>query len=166
MKKRFRQADGTEVEVEGSPEELAEYERQIREGSRPASISKKKPVLRGAEVDGKPLTDVEVSMVRLHRLGLLPQREPVYVPYQPFPTYPPIWLEPRQRVCPFCGVIDCMQTHIWCETRTINTDHTLLGALTCSMPANGLLGQPLTLTGNSIEMYPSIFGVAETKITS
>lgn len=131
MKKRFRQADGTEVEVEGSPEELAEYERQIREGQKPVSIGKKKPVLRGAEVDGKLLTDEELSLIRLHRLGLLPKervvKEKEYVPWylQPAPYIlkdSPLLLD---QPCGVCGQYNCRQLHIWCDTITLTSDSTV-----------------------------------------
>ena len=152
MRKVIKRPDGTEEVVEGTAEEIAEYERNIREGNRPRN--KKPPVLRGAEVDGKPLTDAEVAAVRLMRMGLLPQKEIVKEPY-PYPiTYPPIWLQPVKQPCRFCGVIDCMQTHIWCETRTITTDNTagLLSSLTCSNPYPGQI--TLTQIADAPEMYP------------
>lgn len=134
MRQKFRRPDGTEVEIEGTPEELAEYERQIKEGSKPVSIGKKKPVLRGAEVDGKPLTDDEIVLVRMHRAGLpsvvrstvlLPEkevvREPVYIP-----QFVPYRLEPDKTPCWVCGQTDCHQMHIWCgETVTVTSDSTV-----------------------------------------
>ena len=156
MRKVIKRPDGSEEVIEGTAEEIAEYERQIREGNRPKS--KKPPVLKGAEVDGQPLTDAEVAAVRLMRLGLLPQKE--YVPMWQPTVYPPIWLQPQPQPCWYCGIIGCKQMHIWCETRTITTDNTL------QIPANGLLGQgQIVLTDNAnpcngeIEMCPSIFGV-------
>ena len=49
MKQTFTRPDGTEVTVEGTPEELAKYERQINEGSPNPPSTKKKPVLKGSE---------------------------------------------------------------------------------------------------------------------
>ncbi len=122
MKKRFKQADGTEVEVEGSPEELAEYERKIREGSDSVSVGKKskKPVLRGAEVDGQPLTEDEEVLIRLHRLGFLTKKEKEESrPFRPWvPQFVPYRLEQLEvsNMCKFCGQFNCMQMHIWCST--------------------------------------------------
>jgi hypothetical protein len=117
VRKVVKRPDGTEEVIEGTAEEVAEYERQIKEGGRPAP--KKKPVLHGAEVDGKPLTDEEVTLVRLHRLGLLPKEErkadrPVPTP-MPWPVVmpDPYWLEPA---CGFCGQKGCRQMHIWYGT--------------------------------------------------
>lgn len=45
MKKTFKQADGTEVVVEGTAEELAELERRLRESS--PKPNEKKSVLNG-----------------------------------------------------------------------------------------------------------------------
>lgn len=134
MRKTFKRHDGTTVEVEGTPEELAEYERKIREGSQPASIgekSKKKPVLRGAEVDGKPLTDEEVALVRLHRLGLLPKEEKKETknPFTPMPwpiVVPDPWWSRQDRTCGFCGRINCHELHIWCTTATADKVSLLL----------------------------------------
>ena len=127
MRKVIKHPDGREETVEGTPEEIAEYERQLREGGKPRP-GKKKPVLHGAEVDGKPLTDDEVNLVRLSRAGLLPKerKEPAFVPFTPYTPVPwpvmpdPYWL--RDIPCSFCGKINCHELHIWCEapvTRTI-----------------------------------------------
>lgn len=128
MRKVVKRPDGTEEVIEGTAEEVAEYERQIKEGSRP-SLPKKKPVLRGAEVDGKPLTDEEVALVRLHRLGLLPKEErkadqPVITP-MPWPVVmpDPYWL---QQPCSFCGKWRCNELHIWCTTSTTSDKVSLL----------------------------------------
>jgi len=69
MRKTFKRPDGSDVTVEGTPEELAEYEKKIQEENRGhVHESGKKPgVLRGAEVDGIPLSDGEVNMIRAVR---------------------------------------------------------------------------------------------------
>lgn len=141
MRKVIKRPDGTEEVVEGTAEEIAEYERQIREGSRPRT--KKPPVLRGAEVDGKPLTDEEIVMLRAYRLGILPQKE--YVP-QPYPVYPITPLMPYllERPCGFCGVIGCRQTHVWCETITVTSDSTV--------PQNKAYLVPGQLTVNTVAL--------------
>lgn len=130
MRKVIKRPDGTEEVVEGTAEEIAEYERAIKEGGKPQS-SKKKPVLRGAEVDGKPLTDEETQMIRLHRLGLLPkervvvEKEPAWVPY-----VQPYWLTGptptvTDRTCKYCGALDCNQLHIVCRDSVTLSDSTL-----------------------------------------
>lgn len=132
MRKVIKRTDGSEEIVEGTAEEIAEYERAIKEGGKPQS-SKKKPVLRGAEVDGKPLTDEEVQMVRLVRLGLLPkervvEREPTWVPY-----VQPYWMTEQRplvtdQVCRYCGALNCNQLHIICRD-TVTSDSTVVGGL-------------------------------------
>lgn len=47
MKKTFTRPDGTQVVVEGTPEELAQYEQKINEGT-PTPPTKKKPILKGS----------------------------------------------------------------------------------------------------------------------
>lgn len=126
MKKKFRQADGTEVEVEGTAEELAEYERRIREGQQPVSVGrKKKPVLHGApEVDGKPLTDEEITLVRLSRAGLAPfkkeELDTPFVPYKFIPYQIPVDNFPPTPICWVCGKVNCHEMHIWCGTTDVN----------------------------------------------
>lgn len=142
MKQKFRRPDGTEVEVEGTPEELAEYERQIKEGQKPVSIGKKKPVLRGAEVDGQPLSDEEITLIRLSRAGLLPKEGPAekrrdLVPWLPMPQpiVVPQWPDKywlQDQPCKWCGQLNCNQVHIICKTVTTTSDNTLQGGLTCS----------------------------------
>jgi hypothetical protein len=108
VKKTIKRPDGTEEVVEGTAEEIAEYERKLREGTKP---SKKKPVLHGAEVDGIPLTEAESMLVRMKRMGLLEKPDPLFIPYiQPY-------IQPLLG-CQICGQLNCMQTHIWFETTT------------------------------------------------
>ncbi len=53
MVKRFKRPDGTEETIEGTPEEIAQYERALNE-SFPAAKTKKPGVLKGAALeDGK-----------------------------------------------------------------------------------------------------------------
>ncbi len=127
MKKIIKRPDGSEELIEGTAEEIAEYERKLREVVKPGKG--KKPVLHGAEVDGTPLTDDEVMMVRLKRMGILPQKEvspPVYIP-----QIVPYHLRDIHEVkCWICGQYNCYQNHIWCgdtltgTTITLNTDNT------------------------------------------
>lgn len=132
MKKLIKHPDGTEEVIEGTAEEIAAYERKLREGGKSKG---KKPVLHGAEVDGKPLTDEEIALVRLSRAGLLPKerKEPAFQPFTPitptpWPVMPdPYWL--RDVRCSFCGKLNCHELHIWCEapvtkTVTITSDNT------------------------------------------
>lgn len=146
MRKVIKRPDGTEEVVEGTADEIAEYERQIREGAKPRP--KKPPVLRGAEVDGKPLTDAEIGAVRLMRMGLLPQKEYVPVPYSPvIEPIRPYWL--GEVPCGICGVIGCRQLHVW--STVINGTSTI-----------GLKGDDVPLTSATIEISPYPCKVTET----
>jgi hypothetical protein len=108
MKKVIKHPDGSEEVIEGTADEIAEYERQLKEDGKPKSL-KEKPVLHGAEVDGKPLTDEEINLICLFRIG---------VPYRLD------WPEPT---CWACGQKNCRQLHIWCGTQTFTSDNTLSG---------------------------------------
>jgi hypothetical protein len=116
VKKTIKRPDGSEEVVEGTAEEIAEYEQKLREVVRSVK-GKKKPVLHGAEVDGKPLTDSEVMMVRLSRMGILPQKEdrPVYIPQIVPYTLGPV-------TCWVCGQLDCRINHIICNEPVTWTD--------------------------------------------
>lgn len=129
MTKKFKRPDGTEEEVTGTAEEIAAYERALRgevsEGKKPP------PVLKGAELDGEPVTDAEVEYIRSFRKML---RDPntFLVPPQVHPNeprwpglgvpgigdYPGGFTVDRiivnPQVCPVCGQYGCMQTHITC----------------------------------------------------
>lgn len=106
MKRTFKRPDGTEEVIEGSAEELAEYEKRLREGGKPGGKGKK-PLLHGAEVDGIPLTEDESMLVRLKRAGFLEKPAPIYLPYIQ-----------ESYACVICGQFNCMQTHIWYGTTT------------------------------------------------
>ncbi len=110
MKRTFKRPDGTEEVIEGSAEELAEYEKRLREGGKPGGKGKK-PVLHGAAVDGIPLSEEETMLVRMQRAGFFEKPAPIYVP-----TFIP-YLSPAI-ACNFCGVYGCKQTHIWYGTTT------------------------------------------------
>jgi hypothetical protein len=123
VKKTIQHPDGRLETVEGTAEEIAEYERKLRESEKPKGRGKK-PVLHGApEVDGKPLTEDEITWIRLSRAGLLPKevQGPTVVPWAPtIPSYPvmpdPYLLQPQR--CLFCGRLNCHELHIWCGTTT------------------------------------------------
>jgi hypothetical protein len=117
VKKTIKRPDGTEEVVEGTAEEIAEYERKLREGSKP---SKKKPVLHGAEVDGVPLSASEEMLIRMSRMGFLKKEEPEKVPVF-IPQYMPYRLLETgvgTPACSFCGQYNCNQLHIWCSDQT------------------------------------------------
>lgn len=91
MKKVNKRPDGTEEVLEGDPEELRKYEDlQKPQEQQPITESPKKPgILHGAEVDGVPLTDGEVELIRtVRKLGKqdLTKLGPVTYP-NPFDKY-------------------------------------------------------------------------------
>lgn len=130
MKKTVTRPDGTQEVVEGTAEEIAEYEKKLREAPKGKG---KKPILHGAEVDGVPLSDDEVNVVRLKRAGLLPQKEYVFYPqWQPVQT----WL----KWCSVCGVFGCTTNHIT-YGQTIVGDSVPLwtdGALSTTLTTDGI----------------------------
>jgi ferredoxin len=91
MKKTFKKPDGTEEIIEGTPEEIAEYERQVRERLGPS----KKPSPSGFGIlKGAPAVDWSEFV------KLLPV--PAIYPYQPIGQT--IWMVP----CTGCGYCNCM----------------------------------------------------------
>jgi len=50
VRKVIKRPDGTEEIVEGTADEIAEYERRLKEGGKLPPSSKRKPVLHGASV--------------------------------------------------------------------------------------------------------------------
>lgn len=143
MRKVINRPDGSEEIIEGTAEEIAEYERHLREGTKPPVRKSKKPVLHGAELDGKPLTDAEIAMVRLSRIGLLP-KEPKpteqtiwWIP----PAYvEPYWLKPQvSNQCSYCGQFNCRQLHIWCS-ETVTSGKVSLLTPTQTVTLTGLNG--------------------------
>ena len=125
MKKTIKRPDGTEEVVEGTAEEIAEYERKLREGSK---SSKKKPVLHGASVDDIPLTDNEIILIRLSRLGIVsqPVNAPMHITPIYVPQYLPYRLDTGTPACSFCGQYNCNQLHIWCSDQVTTTTGTTL----------------------------------------
>jgi hypothetical protein len=129
VKKVIKHPDGRVETVEGTADEIAEYERKLREVV--GKSKSKKPVLHGAEIDGQPLTDAEAILVRLHRAGLLQQKEQVLVPYVPY-TQPYLW-QPAKDACRWCGAQDCQQMHIICDEPTFTLSYQPGSShLTCS----------------------------------
>lgn len=92
MKKVNKLPDGTEEVLEGDPEELRKYEDlQKPSQQQPITESPKKPgILHGAEVDGVPLTDGEIELIRsVRQLGKQDLREVQRTYPSPFDPYYP-----------------------------------------------------------------------------
>lgn len=138
MKRTLKRPDGGEEVLEGTAEELAEYERQLREGP-------KKPqrpgVLRGRELE-EQLDGLRKIIDDLH-----PRPAP-WTPLNPLPWQPwqpgPIWVTS----CPTCGRVGCggqcwptLLPHITCGTVTLGgTDLGLLspaGVTACRSDSTG-----------------------------
>lgn len=94
MKRTFKRTDGTEEVLEGSAEELALYEKQLRESGKLDETAPVKPtVLHGKPaVDGVELTDDEIAWVRTWRTVGQKLIEPLVYP-DPFGIVqePPWW---------------------------------------------------------------------------
>lgn len=107
MKKTNKRTDGTEEVLEGDPEELRKYEDlQKAPEQAPITESPKKPgILHGApELDGKPLTDSEIEMIRFLRNFKLPEQKFSPIQERWYPQYPdPIWIT----YCSTCGRTNC-----------------------------------------------------------
>jgi len=132
VKRTFKRADGTEEVLEGTADELAEYERRLREERPPAP--KKPGVLKG-----KGLEDLlrEIQSVPERVVDRLPR------PWTQPPHYPnPIWVVS----CPVCGQVGCGGNHWWPGTFTITLSGTAvdsqLGLIDSPVQSVGcLLGQ-------------------------
>ncbi len=149
MKRTNKRPDGTEEVLEGTPEELAEYERRLREPAK-----KPKPdVLKGSEAESETAREWRQLLKDLADISRLSQ--PVYVPYL---IPPPILVDPQP--CWICGAYNCRQMHIWCGSVTVTSDSTLQliknPQVTCgtwyqegtTVFAGTTLGQPLEIKLN------------------
>jgi hypothetical protein len=94
VKRTFKRPDGTEETLEGTPEELAEYEKKLQRES--AQTPKKPETLKGAPVDY-----TEIAKILEEAAKKIPQREPWY----PDDWYraKPIWIVP----CSMCHCNPC-----------------------------------------------------------
>jgi len=118
LKRTFKRPDGTEETLEGTAEELAEYERKLREPEqRPA---------RPGVLKGKGLEEL------LREMRALPDRVAERLPRpwitQPYPY--PIWVVS----CPTCGRIDCNGYHAWPIGFTITLDGSAAARLLAEQP--------------------------------
>lgn len=102
MKRTFKRPDGTEEVLEGTAEELAEYERKLNESE------KKQPkpgVLRGKSQQEEALRELAEAAKRI--AGAAERNTPV--PWLPYRTHP-IWIVS----CSVCGRVNCDGNH-WAQ---------------------------------------------------
>ena len=110
MTKRVKRPDGTEETVEGTPEEIAEYERALNEG-RPAT-KRKPPILKGKELEELQQWIRENIAEVLRRIDALPP--PIQIT-----QYPSTFIQPPLPIwCIYCGTYGCNRSHIICDTKT------------------------------------------------
>lgn len=130
MKKTLRQEDGSFVTIEGTAEEIRQYERIVESDRRGQEPKKQSPdVLKGA-----PELDADQIRKILEDLGMRPQLQETR-PVQPIVPrtvpYHPSW-------CPRCGGLPCVcdlaypawplyPGQIWCKTVTVSSDSTYAG---------------------------------------
>lgn len=127
MKKTFRQEDGSFVTIEGTAEEIRQYERIVesdRRGNEPKK--QRSDVLKGAP---EPTAD-QIRKI-IEDLGMKPQ------PQETSPVQPILpWTGPALLSwCPRCGGAPCVcyltypswppSFQIWCKTATVSGDSTL-----------------------------------------
>jgi hypothetical protein len=100
VKKTFRQEDGSFVTIEGTAEEIRQYERIVENDRRGNEPKKQKPDV----LKGLPETAEEVKKI-LERLGWEPKEK------QPRPLPQPIvtpWIPPFPSWCLRCGGNPCV----------------------------------------------------------
>lgn len=117
MKKTFKRPDGTEEIIDGTPEEIAAYERSMLDRY-PANESKKKPdVLRGKEdvtLDELIRCSDFVRKIFLEELA----KNSIKID---FPTNPALNIE----ACRFCGKYNCNDYHIFYSETVTTSDAAL-----------------------------------------
>jgi hypothetical protein len=128
MKKTFRQEDGTLITIEGTADEIGQYERIVENDRRGQEPKKQRPdVLKGALTPGAD----QIRKI-LEDLGMGPQPQETRLTEQPILP----WTTPWQPTwCIRCGGSPCMCYHvypswplypqIWCKTVTVTGDSTL-----------------------------------------
>lgn len=137
MKRTFKRPDGTEEVIEGTAEELAEYERKLKQESQKPRPDVLKGMAVGDLLDGQPITQAEmdaawewVKVVRGFK----------HVPQvTPHPTWPVVC----QRC--YCSPCNCSWYKTWTSTGTSLHDtladrHGLQGLQRESL-ADSLLGK-------------------------
>ena len=125
MKKTFQQPDGSFVTIEGTPDEIRQYERILEKEREPkqkqGSLT---DVLKGQEAQ-------DALRKLLDELASPPRSDPPAIPFRP--AYPPP--APYQPWCIKCGTSPCtcwitypmwpQWPQIWCKTITVSGDSTL-----------------------------------------
>lgn len=140
MKKRFRQDDGSFVTIEGSPEEIREYERMLERDRAPKPSKQQPDVLKGIEAGNDELRRLLDELQKPERRGSDPSPAPT-TPWWPAPSPYISW-------CVRCGGCPCvchvtyptwpLYPQIWYRTVT-TTGNITLPAGTYDGP-DGLLG--------------------------
>lgn len=113
MKKIVKRPDGTEETVEGTAEEIAEYERRLRGETNEGR--KKPPILKGKELEDEILRLVNEELERRKYQATIDWQRF----FQEF-KWPAVDPAPYQfqTACWYCGLIGCNQVHTWCGTVT------------------------------------------------
>ena len=144
MKKVIRRADGMEETVEGTPEEIRQYER-IAEGERSSAdpnrqVEQKidRRVIRGKDADDLPDRDAFTEAIerikRERRDSVVPSEWPWGIPRRM-----PYWLGEE---CLYCRNIQC-SCHLW-------SCHNL--RITCSSDSKLLIGDTPPVASDRIEI--------------
>jgi hypothetical protein len=108
IKKQYKQPDGTVIEIEGTLDEIAQYEKNLNKTQKKEDVFKKK----------KELLKDEIRRLVQDELEKHPQQS-LHFHYQyQWPTIPLNY----PTVCSFCGAYGCTKTHIMYS----NSDSSLL----------------------------------------
>lgn len=102
IKKQYKQPDGTIIEIEGTLDEIAQYEKNLNKTQKKEEVVKKK----------KELLKDEVQRLVKEELAKNPQQVMHFhyrYEWPLVPNYVPV-------LCPFCGVYGCTKNHIIINT--------------------------------------------------
>lgn len=119
MRKVVKRPDGTEEIVEGTPEEIREYEKLVN-GPHKESDKKQPFVIKGNEQPADPSRDAQAEFERIIERMREQQRrsrevEPA-LPWSPWRPAGPIWVVPECSICrsTHCRCFHLDPTKIYC----------------------------------------------------
>lgn len=107
MRKVVKRPDGSEEAIEGTPEEVREYER-IVENDRIPKQKKVPEVIRGSEQTSDRSKSLKEMLDEMKR-NWGRKRNPAPSPWHPWTSPGPIWITP----CPICHRNPCVCMPFW-----------------------------------------------------
>lgn len=112
IRKQYKNPDGTVTEIEGTVEEIAEYDRQLEKNKpKQEGFKKKKEILKD---EVTRLTEESIEEFK-KLLEKKPEKVEEHHHHHYYPQQPPVIYQSPVR-CDFCGEYNCKKSHVWITT--------------------------------------------------